>query len=81
MLHARSVLPHETTTRKVSCLLNSELFCAIGMNCPASTSYIDNLLDKNVFTDELGQYCNCWPNEHVEKELLPMLENALTMKF
>jgi hypothetical protein len=77
MLHARSVLPYETSTRESSCVLNSKLFCPVGIQCPTSTPYIDNLLKKNVFTDEQGQYCNCWSNDHVEKELLPMLEKSM----
>jgi len=77
MVHARSVFPHETVSRDTTCQLNATDTCLIGFACPASTPYDDKLLDKNLFVDEDGKYCNCWLNEHVEHWLIPRLEKAV----
>ena len=76
MLHARSVLPYETVNWQTACASQSKENCKVGIPCPDSTEYVDKLVDKNLFTDEKGSYCNCWRNHHVEK-WIPRLEAAL----
>lgn len=49
------------------------------MQCPDTTRYEDKLLDKNLFMDKNGLYCNCWVNNVIEKRLVPQLEEALAM--
>jgi hypothetical protein len=77
LVHTKSVLPHETTTRNASCQLGSKHACSVGFRCPPSTAFVDADHQKNMFHDESGKFCNCWVQEHVETILLPMLEAAL----
>jgi hypothetical protein len=60
LIHAKSVLPHETRARSASCYYQSKRTCMIGIPCPDSTEFVDENHTKNVFVDQSGQYCNCW---------------------
>lgn len=77
LVHAKSVLPHETMSRNATCRVGSKLSCQVGYACPDSTDFVDELHHKNVFTDESGNYCNCWVNHHLEDILIPKLDQAL----
>lgn len=76
MLHARSTLPYETANWRTACVMESKEKCRVGFGCSDNTTYTDKLVDKNMFLDEQGKYCNCWRNHHVE-DWVPKLENAL----
>jgi len=67
--------------REASCRLGSKLACPVGLVCPDTTPYDDQLLNKNAFKDDTGNYCNCWTNERLEVELLPKLERALSEHY
>jgi hypothetical protein len=77
LIHAKSVLPHETMTRTPSCKNASKYSCAVGHVCPDSVEFDDGIHQKNLFHDENGKYCNCWINQHVEKYWVPKLVEAL----
>jgi hypothetical protein len=77
MLHARSVLPEETTNRDSACQLRSNETCLIGTACPDSTVYESKLGDENLLVDNEGSFCNCWINYHVENKLIPQLEREM----
>lgn len=77
LLHAKTVLPYETSTWEANCKHGSKHGCSVGFECPDSTQFIDALHQKNVFQDELGQYCNCWVDPNIESKWLPRLESAL----
>lgn len=78
LLHARSILPHETIHWQTACATDSKEKCPVGIPCPHSTTYKDSLLDKNKFIDQnTGNYCNCWPNRHIQEYWLPKLKYAL----
>jgi hypothetical protein len=80
LVHARSVLPHETAYRLGMCASNSKFHCPLGYICPDSLDWIDDKLrpnNPNPFVDESGNYCNCWINHHVEDSLVPKLEGLL----
>ena len=80
LIHARSVLPHETIYRSDMCKSNSKHKCPLGYVCPDTTPWID---DKerpnniNPFVDSSGHYCNCWVNEQVASVMVPRLEKEL----
>jgi hypothetical protein len=81
MIHARSVLPHETIYRSDMCKSKSKYKCPLGYVCPASTPWIDDKErpnNLNPFVDDHGHYCNCWVNEHVANEMVPRLEHELS---
>jgi hypothetical protein len=63
--------------RSLACVSGSEHTCPVGLECPASTPFVDELHQKNVFTDETGRYCNCWPDLNVENIWLPRLEETV----
>lgn len=77
LLHAKTVLPHETMYRSGICRLNSTLPCNVGYECPAHVEFSDELHTKNVFQDDEGHYCNCWANPRVEQVFAPRLQAAL----
>jgi len=60
LVHAKSVLPHETMTRNATCYTGSKRSCAVGHVCPESTAFDDSVHQKNLFRDADGNYCNCW---------------------
>ena len=76
LLHARSVLTHETKHWQIACSRQSKQDCKIGFVCPHTTAYKDSLLGKNMFVGQKGQYCNCWKNSHIESWIVK-LENTL----
>lgn len=73
----KTVLPHEMMTRSAACVNASKQTCPVGLECPASTLFVDELHQRNVFRDETGGYCNCWPDLNVENIWLPRLEKEL----
>ena len=79
LIHARSVLPHETIYRSEMCRSDSKHKCDLGYVCSNSTVWIDDKvehLSQNPFLDEKGNYCNCWVNHHIENNIVPRLEEA-----
>ena len=77
LIHARSVLPHETIFQSEMCQSKSKHKCPIGYVCPDSTDWIDEKvqhLSQNPFKDAFGNFCNCWVNDHIENVLVPKLE-------
>jgi hypothetical protein len=77
LVHAKTVLPHETMYRSSICRLNSTLPCSLGFECPAHVEFSDRLHTKNLFQDDDGKYCNCWTNPKIEEVLAPKLKIAL----
>eukprot|EP00977_Amphora_coffeiformis_P000189 scaffold54_cov158-Amphora_coffeaeformis.AAC.3 len=76
MVHSRSVLPYETSEWSTSCVKESNHECKVGFVCPDSTRYDDRLVNKNMFVDEKGDFCNCWRSQHID-EWVPKLEASL----
>jgi hypothetical protein len=60
LIHAKSVLPHETMARQDSCQIASKQPCVIGRVCPNTTPFVDAIHQKNIFRDADGNFCNCW---------------------
>ncbi len=79
LIHARFVFPQQTMDRSQACYGNSTLDCAIGFPCPSSVYVVDGFSQRNGFHGEAGKYCNCWPNELLETELIPHLESQLLL--
>lgn len=77
LVHAKTVLPHETMYRSSICRLNSTLPCSLGFECPAHVQFSDQLHTKNLFQDDDGNFCNCWTNPRVEQVFAPKLAIAL----
>jgi len=77
--HTKSIVPHETMYRSSICKLESNQACPLGYQCPDSTEFVDKLHQKNVFTDQEGNYCNCWINHHLEDTLIPLMEEELQL--
>ena len=77
LVHARSVLPHETRYLQQSCFTKSKYTCSVGYVCPDSTPFLDKTHKDNTFVDEKGNYCNCWPNHKIENVYVPQLRTAL----
>ncbi len=78
LLHARSLLPHETMSRSAECVLNSKVSCPMGILCEDNVEFVDDLHKKNVFHNSDGSFCNCWKNRVVEEVLVPKLEKLLS---
>jgi hypothetical protein len=77
MIHAKTVLPHETSARGKTCYTNSSKVCAMGYACPSTTPFDDLTHTKNVFKDINGNFCNCWIDENIENYWIPLLEKSL----
>lgn len=77
LIHAKTVLPHETLTRRKTCYTNSSKVCAMGYSCDNATPFDDLMHTKNVFKDMNGKFCNCWIDEYIEKYWIPLLELSL----
>ena len=77
LVHARSVLPHETRRRSAECFYGSKFGCMIGHICEDSVKFIDALHKNNSFRNQDGSYCNCWKNTVLEDVLIPKLENLI----
>lgn len=76
MLHARSVLPYETSEWREDCAKESRHECKVGFVCSDSTRYDDKLVNKNLFVTEKGEFCNCWRNHYID-EWVPKVEAAM----
>jgi hypothetical protein len=77
LVHARSVLPHDTRRRSAECHANSKYTCTMGFLCDDDVEFVDELHQKNVFHNKHGGFCNCWRNRIVEDFLVPKLEVLL----
>lgn len=80
LVHARSVLPHETKRRSAECSIRSRHNCALGFLCEDDVEFVDELHKNNVFQNSDGSYCNCWRNKVIEEVLVPNLETLLSNK-
>lgn len=49
LIHARSVLPHETIYRSDMCQSSSKHKCPLGYVCPNSTNWVDDKVRPNSF--------------------------------
>jgi hypothetical protein len=81
LVHARSVLPHDTRRRSGECYANSKYTCMMGFLCDDEVEFVDELHQKNVFHNKDGSFCNCWRNPIVEDVLVPKLERLLAGKL
>jgi hypothetical protein len=77
LVHTKTVLPHETTTRSSSCYNTSKYVCAVGYECHNKTPFYDTIHTKNIFHNTNGDYCNCWVDDDIERYWIPLLEKAL----
>jgi hypothetical protein len=77
LIHTKTVLPHETSSRTSSCYTNSTKVCMLGYTCDSATKFDDEAHTKNVFQDSKGNFCNCWVDESVETYWIPLLDQAL----
>ena len=80
LIHARSVLPHETRRRSAVCSSGSKHNCVMGYLCEDDVKFVDELHGDNVFKNSDGSYCNCWRNKVVDEFLVPKLENLLSSR-
>jgi hypothetical protein len=78
LVHARSVLPHETRRRSSECSIGSKHSCAVGYLCGDDVDFVDELHKDNVFFNSDGSFCNCWRNKVIEEVLVPKLETLLS---
>ncbi|VEU36348.1 unnamed protein product [Pseudo-nitzschia multistriata] len=79
LVHARSVLPHETRRRSAECLLGSKHDCTMGFLCNDDVQFFDKLHRDNVFQNPDKSFCNCWRNKVIEEVLVPKLERLLSI--
>jgi hypothetical protein len=77
LVHARSILPHETRRRSAECSIGSKHSCSLGFLCGDDVEYVDDLHKDNVFHNFDGSFCNCWRNKVVDEVLVPKLETLL----
>ena len=87
LIHARSVVPHETMFRSTVCQVGyKKMNCFLGYECPDSVDWMDDLdrakgartkTNMNPHHDENGNFCSCWVNNHVEEYWIPKLEKGL----
>jgi hypothetical protein len=77
LIHARSVMPHETRRLSAECTLGSKISCMVGYACEDSVAFIDEKHQDNVFHNSDGSYCNCWENPVVSQSLVPQLADRL----
>lgn len=80
LIHARSVLPHDTRRRSAECYTESPYTCMMGFLCEDDVDFVDELHQKNVFHNSDGSFCNCWRNKVVDDILVPKLESLLSNK-
>jgi hypothetical protein len=81
LVHARSVLPHDTRRRSAECYLESPYTCMVGFLCEDEVEFFDDLHQKNVFHNSDGSFCNCWRNKVVDNVLVPKLELLLAQQL
>jgi hypothetical protein len=77
LIHTKTVLPHETASRRTSCYNASKNVCVVGYACHNTTPFDDSVHTKNIFHDNNGIYCNCWVDEDIERYWIPLLEKAI----
>ena len=78
LVHARSVLPHDTRRHSAECSIGSKVGCMMGYLCGDDVKYVDKLHQDNVFRNSDGRYCNCWRNKVIDEVLVPKLESLLS---
>lgn len=81
LIHARSVLPHETGRRSAECYTGSSGACMMGFRCEDDVPFLDEVHKKNVFKNKDGGFCNCWTNRVVDEVLVPELERRLERRL
>jgi hypothetical protein len=81
LIHARSILPHETRRRSAECYSESKYTCMMGYLCEDEVKFVDELHQKNLFRNKDGSFCNCWRNHVVEEVLVPKLERLLEQQM
>lgn len=79
LIHARSILPHETKRRSAECFSHSKYKCMLGYLCDDSVEFSDEKHKENDFTNPDGSYCNCWRNPVVDDVLGPILRTRLQL--
>jgi hypothetical protein len=79
LIHARSVLPHETMRKTAECFLGSKTNCVLGYACDDSVKFSDSLHKSNSFHNPDGSFCNCWRNQIVDDFFVPKLKERLGM--
>ena len=77
LIHARSVLPHETRRKTAECFVGSKWNCIVGYPCEDSVPFLDEVHKENKFQNPNGTFCNCWKNSLVDTILVPQLEKRL----
>lgn len=77
LLHARSILPHETKRRTAECYYKSKFGCNVGHQCEDSVVFIDENHKDNIFQNKDGSYCNCWRNPVIDNVLVPLLSERM----
>mgnify|MGYP000323391515 CR=1 FL=1 len=73
LIHARSILPHETKRRSAECFPHSKYKCMLGYLCDDRVAFSDEKHKDNAFLNPDGSYCNCWRNPVVDVILGPVL--------
>jgi hypothetical protein len=77
LVHARSVLPHESRRKTAECYLGSKFSCMVGYLCEDSVPFLDAVHKNNVFQNPNGSYCNCWRNPVIDETLVPLLAKRM----
>ena len=77
LIHARSVMPHETRRRSAECTTGSRVACMLGYLCDDSVEFDDEKHTQNMFANPDGTYCNCWENKVVSQKLVPQLAQKM----
>jgi hypothetical protein len=77
LVHARSVLPHETKRRSAECHYKSKWSCNLGYLCEDEVPFSDEKHKDNIFQNADGRYCNCWRNPVIDNFLVPLLSARL----
>lgn len=73
LVHARSILPHETKRRSAECYYKSKFKCMLGYLCEDDVDFVDEKHKDNIFQNSDGSYCNCWRNPVIDNVLVPLL--------
>lgn len=73
LVHARSILPHETRRRSAECYSESPFKCMLGYRCEDTVAFSDAIHKGNAFQNPDGGFCNCWSNPIVQNVLVPQL--------
>ena len=92
LIHARSILPHETRLKSSQCYLGSKYTCQLGYLCDDSVPFRDAIHKDNKFFNTVTtnssthgvttgkQFCNCWRNPVVDDTLVPELQRRLDQR-